>query len=110
MLSIFGKLINFQNSPNQSEQTLESAGKAAGGSASVAGGSGGVATGTGDISWDSVSQTSSTSGYRDNNSLQTGLLSPDGSLSGMVQHVPRSLSQHSLLMLFETQDEEDTLI
>lgn len=76
-----------------------------GGGSSGAGGSGG-----GDISWDSVSQTSSTSGYRDNNSLQTGLLSPDGSLSGMVQHVPRSLSQHSLLMLFEAQDEEDTLI
>jgi protein unc-80 len=55
-----------------------------------------------DISWDSVSQTSSTSGYRDNYSLQTGFLSPDGSLA-------RSPSQHSLLMLFETQD-EDTLI
>jgi protein unc-80 len=55
-----------------------------------------------DISWDSVSQTSSTSGYRDNYSLQTGFLSPDGSMG-------RSPSQHSLLMLFETQD-EDTLI
>ncbi len=64
-----------------------------------------------EISWDSVSQTSSTSGYRDNYSLQTGLLSPDGSLTG-AQPIPgmeRSSSQHSLLMLFETQD-EDTLI
>lgn len=64
-----------------------------------------------DISWDSVSQTSSTSGYRDNYSFQTGMLSPDGSLnegtSGNL--LPRSSSQHSLLMLFETQD-EDTLI
>lgn len=65
-----------------------------------------------DLSWDSVSQTSSTSGYRDNNnSLQTGLLSPDSSLTyGIPQTMTRSLSQHSLLMLFETQDEEDTLI
>ncbi|XP_050101355.1 protein unc-80 homolog isoform X2 [Anopheles aquasalis] len=62
----------------------------------------------GDLSWDSVSQTSSTSGYRDNYSLQTGLLSPDGSLSGNALG-GRSSSQHSLLMLFETQD-EDTLI
>ncbi|XP_052902471.1 protein unc-80 homolog [Anopheles moucheti] len=62
----------------------------------------------GDLSWDSVSQTSSTSGYRDNYSLQTGLLSPDGSLSGNAMG-GRSSSQHSLLMLFETQD-EDTLI
>ncbi|XP_055584997.1 protein unc-80 homolog [Uranotaenia lowii] len=62
----------------------------------------------GDLSWDSVSQTSSTSGYRDNNSLQTGLLSPDGSLTGAALG-GRSSSQHSLLMLFETQD-EDTLI
>ncbi|KAH8346260.1 hypothetical protein KR084_012969 [Drosophila pseudotakahashii] len=61
----------------------------------------------GEISWDSVSQTSSTSGYRDNNSLQTGLLSPDGSLGGMT--LGRSPSQHSLLMVFEGQD-EDTLI
>lgn len=60
-----------------------------------------------DLSWDSVSQTSSTSGYKDNNSIQTGLLSPDLSLSGAT--IGRSLSQHSLLMLFETQD-EDTLI
>lgn len=64
-----------------------------------------------DLSWDSVSQTSSTSGYRDNNSLQTGLLSPDSSLTyGIPHNMTRSLSQHSLLMLFETQDEEDTLI
>lgn len=65
----------------------------------------------GDISWDSVSQTSSTSGYRDNYSLQTGLLSPDGSLTGCtpVAGMERTSSQHSLLMLFETQD-EDTLI
>lgn len=65
-----------------------------------------------DLSWDSVSQTSSTSGYRDNNnSLQTGLLSPDSSLTYGIPHtMTRSLSQHSLLMLFETQDEEDTLI
>ncbi|XP_058813943.1 protein unc-80 homolog isoform X3 [Topomyia yanbarensis] len=62
----------------------------------------------GDLSWDSVSQTSSTSGYRDNYSLQTGLLSPDGSFSGTALG-GRSSSQHSLLMLFETQD-EDTLI
>ncbi|KAH8311397.1 hypothetical protein KR044_006087 [Drosophila immigrans] len=61
----------------------------------------------GEISWDSVSQTSSTSGYRDNNSLQTGLLSPDGSLGGLT--LGRSPSQHSLLMVFEGQD-EDTLI
>ncbi|XP_055382818.1 protein unc-80 homolog isoform X2 [Condylostylus longicornis] len=60
-----------------------------------------------EISWDSVSQTSSTSGYRENNSLQTGLLSPDGSLGGLT--LGRSPSQHSLLMLFEAQD-EDTLI
>jgi hypothetical protein len=68
-------------------------------------------------SWDSVSQTSSTSGYRDNYSFQTGLLSPDGSLNfnelalerGGVS-IPRSSSQNSLLMLFEAQDEEDTLI
>lgn len=52
-----------------------------------------------DISWDSVSQTSSTSGYRDNYSFQTGILSPDD----------KSISQQSLLMLFEAQD-EDTLI
>lgn len=65
-------------------------------------------TAIGDLSWDSVSQTSSTSGYRDNYSLQTGLLSPDGSLSGTGLG-GRSSSQHSLLMLFETQD-EDTLI
>lgn len=96
----------------------------------------------GDLSWDSVSQTSSTSGYRDNNSLQTGLLSPDSSLTCSVmpptqpsttthsqqqqqshpqyshshpphpttQLIRRSSSQHSLLMLFEAQDEEDTLI
>ncbi|XP_038122393.1 protein unc-80 homolog isoform X5 [Culex quinquefasciatus] len=62
----------------------------------------------GDLSWDSVSQTSSTSGYRDNYSLQTGLLSPDGSFTGTALG-GRSSSQHSLLMLFETQD-EDTLI
>lgn len=66
-----------------------------------------------DISWDSVSQTSSTSGYRDNYSLQTGFLSPDGSLTGCtltpVAGMERTGSQHSLLMLFETQD-EDTLI
>ncbi|XP_037920959.1 protein unc-80 homolog [Hermetia illucens] len=60
-----------------------------------------------EISWDSVSQTSSTSGYRDNNSIQAGLLSPDGSLAGA--NLGRSPSQHSLLMLYETQD-EDTLI
>lgn len=66
---------------------------------------------TADLSWDSVSQTSSTSGYRENNSLHTGLLSPDSSLTyGIPQTMTRSLSQHSLLMLFETQDEEDTLI
>ncbi|XP_055525794.1 protein unc-80 homolog isoform X1 [Wyeomyia smithii] len=65
-------------------------------------------TAIGDLSWDSVSQTSSTSGYRDNYSLQTGLLSPDGSLTGAALG-GRSSSQHSLLMLFETQD-EDTLI
>lgn len=65
-------------------------------------------TAVGDLSWDSVSQTSSTSGYRDNYSLQTGLLSPDGSLTGTALG-GRSSSQHSLLMLFETQD-EDTLI
>lgn len=52
-----------------------------------------------DVSWDSVSQTSSTSGYRDNYSFQTGFLSPDD----------KSGSQQSLLMLFEAQD-EDTLI
>lgn len=52
-----------------------------------------------DLSWDSVSQTSSTSGYRDNYSFQTGFLSPDD----------KSGSQNSLLMLFEAQD-EDTLI
>lgn len=52
-----------------------------------------------DFSWDSVSQTSSTSGYRDNYSFQTGFLSPDDKTS----------SQQSLLMLFEAQD-EDTLI
>ena len=66
----------------------------------------------GDVSWDSVSQTSSTSGYRDNYSLQTGFLSPDGSLTGNgggLSGVDRSSSQHSLLMLFEAQD-EDTLI
>lgn len=65
----------------------------------------------GDISWDSVSQTSSTSGYRDNYSLQTGLLSPDGSLTGVapVIGMDRTSSHNSLLMLFETQD-EDTLI
>lgn len=62
-----------------------------------------------DLSWDSVSQTSSTSGYRDNNSFQTGFLSPDNSLIYGVPNVTRSPSQHSLLMLFETQD-EDTLI
>lgn len=61
-----------------------------------------------DISWDSVSQTSSTSGYRDNYSFQTSLLSPDGSLSGAAP-LARSSSQHSMLMLFEAQD-EDTLI
>jgi hypothetical protein len=68
-------------------------------------------------SWDdSVSQTSSTSGYRDNYSFQTGLLSPDGSLNfnestiGGNVTIPRSSSQNSLLMLFEAQDEEDTLI
>lgn len=54
-----------------------------------------------EVSWDSVSQTSSTSGYKENNSLQTGIFSPDGSLG--------SASQNSLLMLFETQ-EEDTFI
>lgn len=54
-----------------------------------------------EVSWDSVSQTSSTSGYKENNSLQTGIFSPDGSLG--------STSQNSLLMLFETQ-EEDTFI
>lgn len=62
-----------------------------------------------DLSWDSVSQTSSTSGYRDNYSIQTSLLSPDGSLSGTAP-IGRSSSQHSLLMLFEAQDEENTLI
>lgn len=61
-----------------------------------------------DLSWDSVSQTSSTSGYRDNCSIQTGFLSPDGSLTGPPLG-GRSSSQHSLLMLFEAQD-EDTLI
>lgn len=61
-----------------------------------------------DLSWDSVSQTSSTSGYRDNCSIQTGFLSPDGSLSGPPL-CGRSSSHNSLLMLFETQD-EDTLI
>lgn len=61
-----------------------------------------------DVSWDSVSQTSSTSGYRDNYSFQTSLLSPDGSLTGTAP-LTRSPSQHSLLMLFEAQD-EDTLI
>lgn len=60
-----------------------------------------------EISWDSVSQTSSTSGYRDTNSLQTGLLSPDGSLGGVT--LGRSPSQHSLLMVYEGND-EDTLI
>lgn len=65
-----------------------------------------VTSGATDVSWDSVSQTSSTSGYRDNCSIQTGFLSPDGSLTGPPL---RSSSQHSLLMLFETQD-EDTLI
>ena len=68
---------------------------------------------TTDVSWDSVSQTSSTSGYRDNYSFQTGLLSPDGSLNdgGMsgTSTVQRSSSQNSLIMLFEAQD-EDTLI
>lgn len=68
---------------------------------------------TTDVSWDSVSQTSSTSGYRDNYSFQTGLLSPDGSLNdgGMsgTSTIQRSSSQNSLLMLFEAQD-EDTLI
>lgn len=59
-------------------------------------------------SWDSVSQTSSTSGYRDNCSLQTGFLSPDGSLNS-APPIGRSSSQHSLLNLCETQD-EDTLI
>lgn len=54
-----------------------------------------------------MSQTSSTSGYRDTNSLQTGLLSPDGSLGGLT--LGRSPSQHSLLMVYEGQD-EDTLI
>lgn len=63
---------------------------------------------TADISWDSLSQTSSTSGYRDNCSLQTGFLSPDGSVNS-APPVGRSSSQHSLLMLFEAQD-EDTLI
>jgi protein unc-80 len=69
-----------------------------------------------DASWDSVSQTSSTSGYRDNYSFQTGFLSPDGSLnlndaalSGNLAVGPRSSSQNSLLLLFEAQD-EDTLI
>lgn len=62
-----------------------------------------------DLSWDSVSQTSSTSGYRDTNSFQTGFLSPDNSLIYGVPNVARSPSQHSLLMLFEAQD-EDTLI
>jgi protein unc-80 len=68
-------------------------------------------------SWDSVSQTSSTSGYRDNYSFQMGFLSPDGSLNfnegalaGPSISIPRSSSQNSLLMLFEAQDEEDTLI
>lgn len=65
-----------------------------------------IKTTTTDLSWDSVSQTSSTSGYRDNYSLQTGLLSPD---DGSFTTMGRSASQHSLLMLFETQD-EDTLI
>ena len=72
-----------------------------------------------DISWDSVSQTSSTSGYRDNYSFQTGLLSPDGSLNdgGMsgTSTIARSSSQNSLLLHFEAQDEreledQDTLI
>lgn len=67
-----------------------------------------VASVAADLSWDSVSQTSSTSGYRDNCSIQTGFLSPDGSLTGPPLG-GRSSSQHSLLMLFETQD-EDTLI
>jgi hypothetical protein len=69
------------------------------------------------LSWDSVSQTSSTSGYRDNYSFQTGLLSPDGSLifnenplGAPSMTLQRSSSQNSLLMLFEAQDEEDTLI
>jgi protein unc-80 len=66
-------------------------------------------------SWDSVSQTSSTSGYRDNYSFQTGLLSPDGSLNFNETAIENNVSvqnssQNSLLMLFETQDEEDTLI
>jgi protein unc-80 len=68
---------------------------------------------TTDVSWDSVSQTSSTSGYRDNYSFQTGLLSPDGSLNDNMSLTPttvaRSSSQNSLLLLFEAQD-EDTLI
>jgi hypothetical protein len=68
---------------------------------------------TTDVSWDSVSQTSSTSGYRDNYSFQTGMLSPDGSLNdGNTMcniSIQRSSSQNSLLMLFEAQD-EDTLI
>lgn len=59
-----------------------------------------------DGSWDSVSQTSSTSGYRDNCSLQTGFLSPDGSLNS-APPIGRSSSHHSLLI--EAQD-EDTLI
>lgn len=67
-----------------------------------------VAATAADLSWDSVSQTSSTSGYRDNCSIQTGFLSPEGSLTGPPLG-GRSSSQHSLLMLFETQD-EDTLI
>lgn len=64
-----------------------------------------------DVSWDSVSQTSSTSGYRDNYSFQTGMLSPDGSLNDGATSatLQRSSSQNSLLMLFEAQD-EDTLI
>lgn len=85
-----------------------------------------------DVSWDSVSQTSSTSGYRDNYSFQTSLMSPDGSLAGTgspgggcggggggatsstattttAASLVRSSSQHSMVMLYEAQD-EDTLI
>lgn len=67
-----------------------------------------------DASWDSVSQTSSTSGYRDNYSFQTGLLSPDGSLNeaGMsgASTLNRSSSQNSLLMVETHAEDEDTLI
>lgn len=61
-----------------------------------------------DASWDSVSQTSSTSGYRDNYSQQTSVLSPDISFSGPAP-LAKAQSQQSLVIVSETKD-EDTLI